>query len=370
MANDFAEHHDESDTGDGHLSGWKLAITIVSLCLGTSLVAIDNNILAVAIPRISTDFRSLDDVGFYGSAYLLTVTALQPSFGSIYKFFDVKTVYLVSVILFEVGSVLCAAAPTSAVFITGRSIAGVGAAGLFQGALCIVGMTVSLEKRPLYLSVVLSVFGLASAFGPILGGALTSDVSWRWCFWINLPIGGAVFFAILLFLRLKSIDDELTRLPLRSKLWAMDFAGAATLIASVACLLLALQWGGTSYPWRSSRIVGLLIGFTFLMVAFWFLQWKLGDRATIPIKVLLQRSILMSSVFSFFIHMSNYLDGYYLPFYFQAAQGVSASTSGVRFIALALPEVVAIVITGALVTKTGHYVDFDLPPKPSRGAEI
>lgn len=101
MANDFAEHHDESDTGDGHLSGWKLAITIVSLCLGTSLVAIDNNILAVAIPRISTDFRSLDDVGFYGSAYLLTVTALQPSFGSIYKFFDVKTVYLVSVILFE-----------------------------------------------------------------------------------------------------------------------------------------------------------------------------------------------------------------------------------------------------------------------------
>lgn len=87
----------------------------------------------------------------------------------------------------------------------------------------------------------------------------------------------------------------------------MDFAGAATLIASVACLLLALQWGGTSYPWRSSRIVGLLIGFTFLMVAFWFLQWKLGDRATIPIKVLLQRSILMSSVFSFFIHMSNYL---------------------------------------------------------------
>ena len=83
------------------MSGWKLGITIVSLCLGTSLVAIDNNILAVAIPRISTDFRSLDDVGFYGSAYLLTVTALQPSFGSIYKFFDIKTVYLVSVIIFE-----------------------------------------------------------------------------------------------------------------------------------------------------------------------------------------------------------------------------------------------------------------------------
>lgn len=176
------EHNEMHDSG--YLRSWRLAVVIISLCLGTLLVAIDTTIIAVAVPKISTYFKAFEDIQWYGSAYLLTVTALQPAFGSIYRYFSAKQVYIVSIIIFEVGSILCAAAPNSPTFIGGRAVAGVGAAGLYQGALAIVGLTVELKKRPLYLGVVLSVFGIAVCLGPPLGGVFTDHSSWRWCFWM------------------------------------------------------------------------------------------------------------------------------------------------------------------------------------------
>ncbi|KAL9582840.1 MAG: hypothetical protein Q9212_003070 [Teloschistes hypoglaucus] len=322
--------------------GWRLALIMVSLCLGTLLVAIDNTIIGVAIPRISTVFDSLDDVGWYGSAYLLTVTALQPTFGNIYKYFDIKTTYMVSVLVFE-------AAPNSSTFIIGRAVAGAGSAGLFQGALVIVGFITPLEKRPLYLGIVVSAFGIATCFGPILGGALTAEVTWR-----NLPIGGLVFLTLLLTLRLTTANTESRSLPIKVKLMNMDFVGAGLLLGAVCCLLLALQWGGNTLPWRSATIIGLLVGFGIIGILFATLQWILGDKGTISPRILRQRSVLMGCLFEFFLSMTLY----YVPFYFQAVQSVSATTSGIRYIAFAIPEIVAIMISGATVSKIGHYVPF------------
>ncbi|KAL8725327.1 MAG: hypothetical protein Q9166_007433 [cf. Caloplaca sp. 2 TL-2023] len=351
--NDTAPVHSTQYPG-----GWRLAAIMTSLCLGTLVVAIDNTIIGVAIPKISTVFDALDDVGWYGSAYLLTVTALQPTFGNIYKYFDIKITYIVSILVFEVGSTLCAAAPNSSTFILGRAVAGTGSAGIFQGALVIVGHISPLKKRPLYLGIVVSAFGMATCFGPILGGVLTEEATWRWCFWINLPIGGVVFVTLLAILRIKSANTESRSLPLKTKMMNMDFAGATLLVAAVCCLLLALQWGGNSMPWKSARVIGLLVGFAVIGLVFAMLQFFLGDKGTISPRVLRQRSVLMGCFFVFFLSMTLYTYSYYIPFYFQAAQSVSATTSGVRYIAFAVPEVVAIIIVGATVSKIGYYVPF------------
>ncbi|KAL8921809.1 MAG: hypothetical protein Q9208_005566 [Pyrenodesmia sp. 3 TL-2023] len=331
---------------------------MVSLSLGTLLVAIDNTIIGIAIPQISTEFDALDDIGWYGSAYLLTVTALQPTFGNIYKHFDIKITYIVSVIVFEVGSILCAAAPNSYTFIIGRAVAGAGSAGIFQGALVIIGYITPLEKRPLYLGIVVSAFGIATCFGPILGGVLTAEATWRWCFWINLPIGGIVFVTLLAILKINSANTESRKLPLKTKIGNMDFLGAALLVGAVCCLLLALQWGGNSLPWKSATVIGLFAGFASISVLFAALQWYLGDKGTISPRVLRKRSVLMGCMFVFFLSMTLYIFSYYIPFYFQAVQSVTATISGVRYIAFAIPQVVAIITSGAVVSKIGYYVPF------------
>lgn len=182
-----------------HLRSWRLAIVIGSLCLGTFLLALDMNIIGVAIPRITSDFNSLGDIAWYGSMYLLTVTAFQPLFGNLYKYFSTKAVYMSSILLFEgwklssfpfipltflVGSVLCGIAPRSSILILGRAVLGFGAAGLLQGALAIIGYVVELEKIPMYQGIVVSSFGVSVCVGPILGGIFTDHASWRWCFWM------------------------------------------------------------------------------------------------------------------------------------------------------------------------------------------
>ncbi|KAI4616461.1 uncharacterized protein J4E87_008727 [Alternaria ethzedia] len=156
-----------------YLHGPKLAILSIGLCLTTFVIALDNTIIATAIPRITTVFNSLEDVGWYGSSYLLTTTSLQPSFGKVYTYFDVKYTYLSALILFEVGSVICAAATSSAMFIVGRAVAGAGAAALYSGGMTIIGFSVPLRKRAIYIAALSSMFGIASVVGPILGGALT-----------------------------------------------------------------------------------------------------------------------------------------------------------------------------------------------------
>jgi len=174
-ANVAEEEHadDEVEDESKYLTGWKLAMLSIGLCLTTFVIALDNTIIATAIPKITTYFNSLDDVGWYGSSYLLTTTSLQPSFGRVYTYFDVKYTYLIALVIFEIGSVICAAATSSPMFIIGRAVAGAGAAALYSGGMTIIGFSVPLRKRAIYIAALSSMFGIASVVGPILGGAFT-----------------------------------------------------------------------------------------------------------------------------------------------------------------------------------------------------
>lgn len=171
---------DEQNDDSKYPGGAKLAILTFGLCMAIFVVALDNTIIATAIPKITTVFNSLNDVGWYGSSYLLTTTSLQPSFGKVYTYFNVKWTYLSALFIFELGSIICAAAKNSVMLIVGRAVAGAGAAALFSGGMTIVAYSVPLRKRAIYIALLSSMFGIASVIGPLLGGVLTDRASWRW----------------------------------------------------------------------------------------------------------------------------------------------------------------------------------------------
>ncbi|KAK5054658.1 hypothetical protein LTR84_001550 [Exophiala bonariae] len=345
------------DDESKYITGTPLYLLTFGLTLSTFVVALDNTIIATAIPKITTVFNSLDDVGWYGSSYLLTTTALQPSFGKVYTYFNVKWTYISALIIFEVGSVLCGAAVNSVMLIVGRAVAGAGAAALFSGGMTIVGYTVPLRKRPIYIGLLSSMFGIASVVGPILGGAFTDRVSWRWCFYINLPIGAIAIAAVFFFF--SNPVRKHSDLTLKQKIGQIDLLGAFFLICAIVCLLLALQWGGTTYPWSHSKVWGNILGFGLLISVFTGIQlWK-GDTATLPPRIMLrQRTVFVCAFFSTFLAMALYTHIFYLPFYFQAVKGTTAEESGIRTIPYLVSITLSSIGVGASITIFGPYVPF------------
>ncbi|KAG5983668.1 hypothetical protein E4U54_006217 [Claviceps lovelessii] len=232
-------------------SSLKTTLLLASVFLAMFLVAVDRTIISTAIPSITNDFNSLNDVGWYGSIYLLTCCAFQLLFGKLYALYDVRVVLLVSIVIFSAASALCGAAPNSESFIVGRAISGVGSAGIFAGNIVAIVHTIPLAKRPKIQGLMGAIMGLATIMGPLIGGGFTSNVSWRWCFYINLPFGGVAIVAIFFFFKIPNRGPG-AKLSLSQKILSLDIPGTLLLVPAIVCLLLALQWGGQLYaPCRS-----------------------------------------------------------------------------------------------------------------------
>ncbi|KAM3512206.1 hypothetical protein MY11210_004124 [Beauveria gryllotalpidicola] len=343
--------HDEPE----YPAAVKLSLTMFALCVSIFLVALDQTIIAPALGAITNQFNSTKDIGWYGSAYLLTSTCLQPIYGVIYRLFNVKWTFLGAIFIFEIGSLLCAVAPTSVAFIVGRAIAGMGTAGLFSGAVVILSHSLPLSKRPLAFGLIGGMWGIASVAGPLLGGAFTDNVTWRWCFYINLPVGGLAMAIVMWVVHINRNTKHSQGLSIAQRILKLDLVGTAIFVPAIICLLLALQWGGADYPWTNSRIIGLFVGAGAMLVLFVAVQWWRADQSTFPPFLFKNRSIVAAMSFCFFFGAGFFPLIYYLSLYFQAIQGVSAVQAGIKVLPLLLATVICSITSGALISRFGTY---------------
>lgn len=207
-----------------------------------------------------------------------------------------------AVALFELGSLISALAPTSIAFIIGRAIAGLGTGGIFSGSMVILAYTMPLRKRPIMFGVFGGLWGISSVVGPLVGGAFTDKITWRWCFYINLPIGGVAIAAIFFFLRIPhtSTGSDETKSFL-AKVLQLDLIGAAAFFPAIILLLLALEWGGTTYSWNSSVIIGLLVGAAVITAIFVGIEIRQQERALLPPMFFKERNALAAMLFALFV---------------------------------------------------------------------
>ncbi|KAI0964897.1 major facilitator superfamily domain-containing protein [Xylaria arbuscula] len=343
---------------DEYVTGHKLVILVACIAMSCFLVLIDTMVVSTAVPKITDQFKSLADVGWYASAYQFGSAAPQPLAGKVYTYFKSKWSFLAFFAVFEIGSLLCATAVSSNMFIVGRAIAGFGGAGIINGALTIVSGSSPMEKRPALIGITMGVNQLGLIIGPLIGGAFTSYVTWRWCFYINLPLGGITALAIV-FMRIPEQVAKPAAMTVLPRLHRyLDLLGFVLFAGSVLQLLLALQFGGVIFPWGSSQVIGLFVGAGVTFAA-WF-SWNLraGDDALLPHAMISRRAVWSAGLYQAILLSALYGSTFYLPIYFQAVNGASAILSGVYLLPSILPQLLFAGSSGFALAKVGYVIPF------------
>lgn len=256
--------------------------------------------------------------------------------------------------MFELGSLICGVATTSTALVVGRAIAGVGAAGVSSGTYILIAFAAQPEKRHVFFGIFGLCFGIASVVGPLIGGAFIDYVTWRWCFYINLPIGGLSALLILICYRTPSWAKP-AEVSWPEKLLQMDPLGTVLALGAIISYIIAMQYGGQSRPWNSSEVIGLLVGFVLIAAAFVVWETYAGERAMMPPRLMKQRVVWFNATCAFLLIGAYFTTVYYLPVYFQSIDGLSPTASDVRSLPLILTTSVAIIVLGVTVKHFGWH---------------
>ncbi|KAL5358547.1 major facilitator superfamily domain-containing protein [Aspergillus floccosus] len=353
------KHNGPKETPPEYATGIQLSLIIVTIFVSTILVSLEIGIIATAIPGITNDFRRLNDVGWYGSATFILAAAASPLWGKLFRYVNVKWTFLSAIGIFLVGSVVAAAALNSVSVIIGRAFQGWGASGVLGGTLIVINYVAPPRNHPLLIGTWMAVFMVSTILGPVIGGVFTSEVSWRWCFWINLPVGGLIIVLLLRFLR---ISEHIKSAPAtwREIILTLDIPGFCLMLVSLVCLTLALQWGGQTKAWNHGSVIAMLVLWIVLTIGFFLIEWLQGPRAMAPFSILKHRTTWSNALFCLISYAALYQVMFYLPIYFQSIHGQSAVKSGVNTLPFLTLFAVGAVVSGAVIGKTRYTQPYEL----------
>ena len=325
----------------------QILTVLAGLLAGMSLASLDQTIVATSLPTIVGELGGLDDISWVVTSYLLCETVATPIYGKLSDVHGRAKLFRFAIVLFVIGSMLCGIAQELWQLVAFRAIQGVGAGGLISMAFAALGDVISPRERGRYSGYFSSVFAVSSVLGPLLGGFITDHVSWRWIFYVNVPVGIGALMVTSRALRLLPVPSRAERKPL-------DVAGATLLVAGVAAVLLALEWGGTEHPWTSPLILALGVG-GLTLLGVWIVCEQRAVDPIVPLRLFRNDVVAVACAMSFLVGVAMFGAITYLPVFLQVVKGVSASNSGLLVAPLMLGVLVAAMLAGRHITKTGRY---------------
>ncbi|WP_086558773.1 MDR family MFS transporter [Streptomyces africanus] len=324
-------------------------VSIGALLLGMLLAALDQTIVSTALPTIVSDLGGLDHLSWVVTAYLLAATAATPLWGKLGDQYGRKRLFQTAIVIFLVGSALCGAAQDMAQLIAFRAVQGLGGGGLLVLSMAIVGDLVPPRERGRYQGLFGAVFGATSVLGPLLGGLFTQHASWRWVFYVNLPVGVVALAVIAAVLHI----------PRRATRHVIDYLGTFLIAAVATCLVLVASLGGTTWGWGSAQIVGLAVLGVVLAVAFVAVERRAAEPV-LPLKLFRVRTFTLAAVISFVVGFAMFGALTYLPTFLQVVHGISPTISGVHMLPMVLGLLLASTASGQIVSRTGRWKVFPI----------
>ncbi|KAK2736293.1 hypothetical protein FQN57_000823 [Myotisia sp. PD_48] len=351
----YAEDDEEkgkSEPAPSRMTRKEIVLIMGALCTALFLAALDMTIISTSLPTISKKFDA-NESGYtwMASSYLLANAACLPLWGKLSDIWGRKVLILLANVLFLIGSLLCGLAFNLGLFLIGRAIQGVGGGGLIiLGQICVSDLF-SARERPIYYALFGATWAIAGALGPVMGGVLTQQASWRWCFYINLPIGGVCFVILFFWLKIES-----PKTPFLAGIRVIDWLGVITITGGTILLLFGLEFGGVSFPWNSPTIIGLILGGFVLLFVFGLVERFWAKYPIMPPAVFEGLSNILILAVNW-VHAALFISGtYFLPIYFQIVLRVGPILSGVYILPQVIGLSVVAMLTGFFIRKTGRYL--------------